>query len=278
MPRRPAVLAVLLALAGCAPAVRPVAPARPMRIVSLDYCADQYLLKLVDRPRILAVSTHATSDFSYMRRQARGVPAVAARAEDVLVLRPDLVIRSYGGGPGATALFERAGVPVLQLDYAEDIAGVRRAAVEVGDRLGEPARGRAVAAEMDGRLAALRPAAGGRGALYMTPSGVTTGGGTLVDEMLRRAGYRNFQAREGGWHPLPLERLAYERPDVIAAAFFGSATSHPDRWSSARHPVARRQFRDRPVVGLEGAWTACGGWFLLDAVEALARAGRDVGR
>lgn len=271
-------LATLLALAGCVPTSKPAVPERPVRIVSLDYCSDQYLLKLIDRRRILALSPHAESDFAYLRREARGLPKVAARAEDVLVLRPDLVIRSYGGGPGAAALFERAGVPVLQLGYADTIAGVRQGVIDTGVALGEPARGRAVATDMDARLAALRPARGARTALYVTPSGVTTGAGTLVDEMIRAAGFHNFQAREGGWHPLPLERLAYEAPDVIAAAFFGSATNHPDNWSAARHPIARKQLKERPMVGIEGAWTACGGWFLLDAVEALARAGGGNGR
>ena len=269
-------LAILLMLGGCGQPLPPVAPARPMRIVSLDYCSDQYLLKLVERNRILALSPHAQSDFSYMRRAAVGLPTVTPRAEDVLVLRPDLVIRSYGGGPGATALFERAGVPVLQLGYADTIAQVRAEVVDTAGKLGEAERGRRVAAEMDSRLAALRPAPGVTAqdgtALYMTSGGATTGTGTLVDEMLRAAGYRNFQEREGGWHPLPLERLAYEQPDVVAAAAFGSAAARPDSWSAARHPVARRQLRDRTAVALEGAWTACGGWFLLDAIEALARA------
>ena len=264
--------AIPLLLAGCAQAPAPAASARPMRIVSLDYCADQYALKLVGRDRIVALSPHAESDFSYMRVAARGVPTVAPRAEDVLVLRPDLVIRSYGGGPGAAAFLQRAGVPVLQIGYAEDVAGVRRTLVEVARGLGEPGRGAKVAEEMDARLAALRRGPAKGAALYMTPAGVTTGAGTLIDEMLRVGGFRNFQ-RETGWRPLPLERLAYEGPDVVAAAFFGSKTNHPDSWSAARHPVARAQLRDRPVVGLQGAWTACGGWFLLDAIEALARAG-----
>lgn len=268
----PAVLlAVLLALAGCARAPAPDIPARPMRIVSLDYCADQYVLKLVDRGRILALSPDAESSVSFMRGIARGLPKVAARAEDVLVLRPDLVVRSHGGGPGAAAFFQRAGVPVLQLGHAEDIAGIRRTLIDTARGLGEPARGDRIAAEMDARLAALRRRPGGKQALYMTSGGVTTGPGTLIDEMLRAAGFRNFQ-QEPGWHPLPLERLARERPDVVAAAFFGS-DALLDRWSAARHPIARAQLRGRPVVGLNGAWTACGGWFLLDAVEALARAG-----
>lgn len=259
----------LLALAGCAPAAPPApAPAAPRRIVSLDYCADQYVLKLAPRDRILAVSRDAERPTSYMRAAAAGLRRVAARAEDVLVLKPDLVVRSYGGGPGAAEFLAAAGVPVLQLPYAEDLPGIRAAAIDVAVGLGVPERGRALAAEMDRRLAALPRRDAGASALYMTPGGVTAGPGTLVAELLEAAGLRNFQT-EPGWRDLPLERLAYERPDLVAAASFeGVGSAEP--WSAARHPVARAQL-DGPVVGLEGAWTACGGWFLLDAVEALAR-------
>ena len=110
-------------------------------------------------------------------------------------------------------------------------------------------------------------------ALYLTTGGWTAGRGTLVDDLLRAAGLANHETR-AGWRPLPLERLAREEPDLIAAAFFEASSQNPSRWSSARHPVTRRMLARRPVVALEGAWTSCGGWFLADAVEALA-AGRD---
>ncbi len=280
-------------------------PVRAMRIVSLDYCADQYVLKLVGRNRILALSPDATRDFSYMRTAARGVPSVAPRAEDVLVLKPDLVVRSYGGGADAGAFFARAGVPVLQLGFAEDLAGVRRVLLETAAGLGEPARGQAVAREMDARVAALREAhlspfvpsgVAGRdlkGArlgpstslgtnvseregrsqptlLYATPGGVTSGPGSLIHELIALAGYRNFQTQPG-WQPLPLEQLAYARPDRVAMAWFGRRDYNPDQWSAARHPLMDRA-SDQPPIGLEGAWTACGGWFVLDAAEAMARA------
>ncbi|PAX06726.1 ABC transporter substrate-binding protein [Sphingomonas lenta] len=265
-------LAALLALAGCAPAAPPApAPVSPRRIVSLDYCADQYVLKLAPRDRILAVSRDAVRPTSYMRAAAAGLRRVAPRAEDVLVLKPDLVVRSYGGGPGAAEFFARAGIPVLQLPYAEDLPGIRAATVDVAAELGVPARGRALAAEMDARLAGLPRRDRSEAALYMTPGGVTAGPGTLVAELLAAAGLRNFQ-REPGWRDLPLERLAYERPDLVAFASFKDV-GDAEPWSAARHPIARAQL-DGPVVGLEGAWTACGGWFLLDAVEALARGPR----
>ncbi|MFD1787143.1 ABC transporter substrate-binding protein [Sphingomonas floccifaciens] len=263
-----AMLSVLVA--GCVPASTPVRSGRPMRIVSLDYCADQYVLKLVGRDRIAAVSPDAAAEFSYMRAAAQGVRQVRPQAEDVLLLKPDLIVRSYGGGPNAAALFARAGVPVLQLGYAADLASIRKVLVDTATGLGERAEGEAMAAAFDARLARLKRAATGRSALYVTPGGVTTGPGSIVDEMLRAGGLVNFQTA-AGWGPLPLEQLAYARPDVVAAAFFDTRWNRPDPWSAAAHPVVGRALRGVPTAELPGAWTACGGWFVLDAVERLSR-------
>lgn len=242
---------------------------RPMRVVSLDVCADQYVLKLLERERILAVSPDATASFSYLRDAARGLRVVRPVAEDVLVLKPDLVVRAYGGGPNAPAFFERAGVPVLSIGWAADIPGVFDLIESTASGFAEQERGARLVAEMRERLERLQSSAAGRSALYMTPSGVTTGPGSLVHEMLVAAGLDNFQTQPG-WQPIPLERLAYESPDLVAAAFFDTHTNHPDGWSPMRHPVARAELSDQPVVSLRGAWTACSGWFLMDAVEALA--------
>ncbi|MEL6979254.1 MAG: ABC transporter substrate-binding protein [Pseudomonadota bacterium] len=250
------------------------APERPLRIVSLDYCADQYVLRLVEPDRILALSPDATKPFSYMRAAAVGVPTVRPVAEDVLALKPDLVVRAYGGGPNAAWFYERAGAPVLQVGWASDIDSAEIGSVvsviaAMAEGLGAQAEGAAVIAEYRARLAALTPRARAGAALYLTPSGVTTGPGSLVHEMMTAAGLTNFET-EPGWRPLPLERLAYEQPDVTAAASFGAGAHGRAIWSAARHPVARAQLDGPEVVPLEGAWTACGAWFLMDAVEALA--------
>ncbi|MCV0384268.1 MAG: ABC transporter substrate-binding protein [Erythrobacter sp.] len=269
-----AILAVLasLALAACSQAVERGAGA-PRRIVSLDYCADQYVLKFADRKDILALSPDAEKRFSYMRAAAVGIPTVRPRTADVLALRPDLVVRSYGGGSDIAGFLDRTGIPVVQIGFPQSIAEVRAEVLRVGTELGKPAEALTVAEDMDRRLAALAARKGShRDVLYVTPAGVTAGAGTLVHELFLAAGLENFQDRPG-WNPLPLERLAYDRPDLIAAAFFESQTNHVDSWSAARHPVARAQLRQLPVVPLEGSWTSCGGWFLLDAVEAMARAG-----
>ena len=247
----------------------------PRRIVSLDYCADQYVLKFADREDILALSPDARKRFSYMRAEAAGIPTVRPRAADVLALQPDMVVRTYGGGHDIADFMQEPGVPVVQIGFPQSITEVRGEVLRVGTELGKPDEAVALVAEMERRLKVLADRPGPpREVLYMTPAGVTAGEGTLVHELFVAAGLRNFQDRPG-WNPLPLERLAYERPDLIAAAFFESATNHVDNWSAARHPVARAQLRELPVVPLEGSWTSCGGWFLLDAVEALAKVGEN---
>ncbi len=270
-------IALAAALGGCGmdPTEPDAGAARPQRIVSLDFCADQYVLKFVERDRILAVSPDAGREFSYMRDRAAGLPTVRPVAEDVIILKPDLVVRSYGGGPQAPVMFARAGVPVHNVGWAEDLEAVMRVIAETARALGSAEQGLAVAAAMQGRLAALRAHAPGThapgaDALYMTPGGVTSGPGSLIHEILIAAGLDNFQTRPG-WGPIPLERLAYEQPDLVAVGFFESLTNHPHGWSPIRHPVARAQLEGGAVVPVAGAWAACGAWFVMDAVEALAR-------
>ena len=92
--------------------------------------------------------------------------------------------------------------------------------------------------------------------------------------MLIAAGLRNFQT-DPGWRSLPLERLVYETPDRVAAAFFEDFPDNPKTWSASRHPVARALLDGPAVTPLQGAWTACGGWFVLDAIEAMAAGGEE---
>ncbi|MEM7640773.1 MAG: ABC transporter substrate-binding protein [Pseudomonadota bacterium] len=270
------VLVLALTLAACGKATLPEAleAERPSRIVSLDFCADQYLLKFADPEQILAVSPDAVRDFSFMREEAAGVPSVRPLAEDVILLKPDLVVRSYGGGPNAGAFFERAGIPVLQVGWAssihgDDISSIPKITRDVAAGLGHSDRGEALVQSYQARLAQVQTSASDRSTLYMTPSGVTSGGNSMIHEAMVAAGLRNFADRQG-WHSLPLERLAYERPDLITAAFFGVRTNHQHGWSAARHPVAKRELSETDMIKLDSAWLSCGGWYVIEAIEALA--------
>jgi iron complex transport system substrate-binding protein len=110
-------------------------PARPT-VISLDYCADQYVLALADRSQILALSKDSERAFSHLREKAAGIPKVRAAAEDVIALKPDIVLRSWGGDARALDLYDRLGIRTLELGYAGDIPGtaglLRAVAAELG--------------------------------------------------------------------------------------------------------------------------------------------------
>ena len=63
----------------------------------------------------------------------------------------------------------------------------------------------------------------------------------------------------------------------MAPAFYEDEGALAMPWSPSRHSVARRALAELPGVALDGAWMACRGWFLLDAVEALADGRRALG-
>jgi iron complex transport system substrate-binding protein len=274
---RLALLFSISVAAGCTlPQPAPVAKStkeagRPIRIVSLDYCADQFVLKLARRENIVALSPDATRDFSYMRQQAKGLPKVRPDTEAILSLSPDLVVRSYGGGPNTKAFLEQAGVKVHQIGWGEGFEAVRTNVREAAKAIGQVEAGEAVVADFDRRLANLKPA-DAPSALYMTRGGITSGPGSMIDVMMTTAGLTNFQAKKG-WNQLPLEQLATQRPDMAVAAFFGTGDDHQDYWSSARHPIARDILTNLPVAKLDGSTTTCGGWFVVDAIEMMAAQG-----
>ncbi|MEL7489889.1 MAG: ABC transporter substrate-binding protein [Pseudomonadota bacterium] len=238
------------------------------RVVSLDYCADQYVLKFVDRSQIAALSPDAEASFSYMRREAHGLPKVRPRAEDILILKPDIVVRSYGGGPTISRFLDRVGVKVVQIGYASDLSSVETIILETAAQLDATKEGERTVQRMKDRLAAL-PEKPARKTLYMTSKGAAAGTRTLIDDLMTQAGLENFD-RRAGWGVLPLERLAYEKPDLVATAYFETSDLVSDIWTPSRHPVAKRTLRDTPRVDIAGALTACSGWFLLDAVERMA--------
>lgn len=251
----------LMGLAGFAAAE----PARPT-VVSLDYCADQYVLALADREQILAVSKDAERKFSLLRDKAAGIPKVRAAAEDVVALAPDVVVRSWGGDARALALYDKFGIRTVQIGYAEDVEGTGQLLRDVAAELGQAERAEAMLAARP----AARAATGER-ALYVTPGGVSAGRETIIDSILQWAGIAN--ANEGaGWTSLPLERMVMEPPGLILAAFFGFDDDATDRWSVSRHPVMHRLMDGARVVDMDEARVSCSGWFVADEAAAIAAA------
>lgn len=247
-------------------------PSHRERIVSIDYCADQMVLGLVERKRIAAVSVDVASDPAFSLPLALGLPRVRAEIERVLALRPTLVVRSYGGGPRFAAAMERAGVPVFTLPYAATLGDVDDVMAAAGERLNARAMASRRRGELAQALGNARETAGSTGtALYVTPGDVSTGPGSMIAEMVGVAGYRSYEGK-AGWHRLPVERLIAEPPDLVVRGFFETSAHRQDRWTSSSHGALRDAIADVPTVDVPGSELSCGNWLIGEAVGRVAAA------
>ncbi len=261
----------LFALAATAPAL-----AKP-NAVSLDYCADQYLLKLADADQVLAVSRGADKDYSHLRALAGKHEKIRPTREEVLLRAPDIVLRQWGGGANAER-FAAFGAQVVSLGYPEDFSGVKDNIRLVASALDQVARGEALVADMEARLGALAAAPQSqKRALYVTPGGVTAGAHTMIDAIMRAAGLINIMAEEGKsyWPPLPAEQLLLEPPAFIVGGFFISRDEAVNHWSAARHPALRARLAQTPSVQLPADLVSCAAWFAVDAAEMIAEGAQE---
>lgn len=244
-----------------------VAEARPLRVMALDQCADQYVLAL--RPDAeLALSPRADDPDAWMRDRAAGRLRIRPTLESAIAFRPDVVVRYWGGEPRLLARLEATGVRVVTISDARDFNGVRADIRTVAQGLGVPARGEALTARMDARLrsAAPAPSAAKRSALYLTAGGFTAGKGTLVDAILGAAGFAN--AAPGPFFaPVSVERIALYPPARFVLGFFDQVRG--DWRGPGRHPVVQRAAQGRVAARLPAAALTCPAWFAADAAAML---------
>ncbi len=267
-------LGLALALAAV-PAHAQTAP-KPVRIVSLELCTDQLLIELVERGRIAAV-THLAADpaSSAIPEKARGIPATRGGAEDVLRYNPDLVLAGPFGVAPTVDLLRRMQRNVVVIFQATDLDGVRTAVRAVAIAVGEEARGEAMVAQFDRRLASLPPASPGPApsAVVYEVGGAVSGPGSLADAALAAAGLRNMgdayrRTRSGR---VPLELLIANPPDlvVISSAADTYRTVVAD---NLRHPALRRLRQRGASIELPWPLWLCGTPHIADAVARLAEA------
>jgi iron complex transport system substrate-binding protein len=249
------VLAAAMLLAVLAPL-----PAGAARVVSLNLCADDYLLLLAPEQAVAVSVLAADPALSVVAAAARLVAPVRADAEAVLALHPDLVLAGAYGAQTTLALLERRGMRVERLDQPQDFAAIAAQTRLVAALLGEAARGEAMLAAMRARLAAVPPRAARR-AVFLEARGYAAQPGSLADAVLRAAGLA-----DAGYSGQPgLEALVAHPPDLLVTA------TAPDFPSLATDLLAHPALAGMPRREVAPALLVCGGPWTARAVTVLAR-------
>jgi iron complex transport system substrate-binding protein len=245
-----------------------------MRIMSLDQCADQYVLALAPADKIVGVSKRALNADSNQRDRAIGAPQRRATLETVLGARATLAVRYWTPDARLPEALRAQGVKVVQIDEAQDFAGVRANVRKVAAAVGRPAAGERLIEGMNAKLAASRGAWGGARGLYLTPGGFTAGTDTLVSAMMAAAGLLTA-AKGPGYASAPMERLALSPPQALVLGFFKDLALGRQHWTIAGDDYLKTLISTRTIASLPGSVLGCPAWFAADGTLALARARSD---
>lgn len=243
----------------------------PARVVSINLCTDQLAMLLAAPGQLVSVSMLARErKSSALADLAVHFPVNSGSAEEVFLLRPDLVLAGRYAARDTVRLLRRLGVTVAEFAPETSLDEVRATIARMGRLLGREAAAQAMLQDFDARLAALRPTRTGPppiAALYGA-NGYMPGTDTLSDDILAAAGLGNLAATIGLTHggAVPLERLILARPDVVIRA------ARYDGQSRAEAILDHPALRGLPLAPdtVTGADWVCPTPMLLNAVADMA--------
>jgi len=256
-------------------------PLVPLRVVSGALATDEILTSLVEPQRLVAVTAFA--DNPTISNCAPWVPEQAVRmlpanAEVILSLEPDAVFVTRHNRPETTALLRASGVRVYQLGRSNSFAQVLSDVLAVGVVLGEQAKAQRLVKQVRDRIAAVQAKVADRAkprVLYYS-QGYTSGSGTLIDEMIQRAGGLNV-ARELnliGSRRLSTEMAIGLEPDVILLSEW---SEHPDQQAPVDSALSNPLWQVIPAVqngrvyAVRGAWITSVSHYGVLGLEQVAR-------
>ncbi len=234
----------------------------PLKVVSLDMCADQYALGLLPRENLLGISKRSRHTDSYFQQRAAGVPQRPLSLETLLMLKPDAVIRTWGGDLKLLSGLEARGIKIIQINEVSDFSQAGDEVVRVGEMLGVPQAGRSQRQAMQKALKGAEATGKGRRVLYYTPSAWSAGPETWVGEIFKTLGF-TMASEQASYHYLSPEVFIRQSADVYALGFYADA--YAMRRVPGRHPLVRKKLETAKAAGKQitvpSAVLACSAWY-----------------
>ncbi len=266
-------------IASCTPQASTVADENLPTIVSINPCTDAILAEVADPAQILAIShySHDPRATSMPIEKARRYPAISGSVEEVLALKPDLVVAGGHVGPATVDALDRLGIALVQTPVADSVeesdAAIRAIAAAIGrTEQGEKLVKRIAAALGESALQQTGDAP--VPALVWQGGGLVPGKGTLIDDLLTRTGFENVAEARGlaMWDVLGLEYLVDNPPQVLLSS--NGSMAQEDRMLG--HPALKHLKGQMKNTQFDQQLIFCGGPTIIRAAERLAEIRREV--
>ncbi len=247
--------------------------AKMPRIASINVCTDQLLLALADPEQIVGLSPYSRDAArSWAATEASKFPLLSGEAEDVLVLKPDVVVAGRFTKRATRELLKEKGLRVVEFDAARTIDDVRAQIRRMGELIGQQDRARAQISQLDTALARARATANRTtfSVLPVSRRGWVSGGDSLISALLNEVGLSNNAGALGlrlvGF--ASLETIVSLRPDLILLSDGGNFAEDQGR-AFLLHPALERLYPPEKRIVVPERLTVCGGPMLADALDRL---------
>lgn len=255
------------------------AETRPQRIVSMNLCTDELLMRIVDPSRIASIT--------YLSQQPINAPlglgGIASKlkvnhglAEEVLMQEPDLVLAGRFTATTAVSLLRKLGYTIIIFEPELTLDDMRANIRKLGEAVGESVRAEQVIADFDKRLSELQAQIPAGDRPVFADIGVNNfiaGENTLYTHIVNAGGYRTLGQALGfqGFRNVQLEEVLSVEPALMSAA---TPWTNPPSLSTLAlgHPALRKMLEKTPQVAIPERYTTCGAPSSLGAVEILVNA------
>lgn len=263
-------LAVLTAGAWSAPT------GAPQKVVSMNLCTDQLAMMLSGPGQLHSVSYIASDPrASAMAQEATAFVTNHGLAEEIYLMRPDLVIAGAFSTSATVAMLRRLDIPVIVFEPAYSLTDVRSRILKMGKALHQEEAADALVQDYDLRLEKLRSdvsntqSAPLEAVLYYA-NGYTSGDQSLAGQILTTAGFANAAAEHGytSGTKMPLEVLAMTNPDAVITS--QPYPGHSRSEDVLTHPVVQTLKETRAGSSITDHDWICGTPYVLRAIEELA--------
>lgn len=243
------------------------------RVASMNVCTDQLLMTLADPEQILGLSRYARDAWqSWAADRARRYPILSGGAEDVLVLRPDIVVGSLFDNRSTRELLRDNGLHLAEFTVPRTLDEVKAQIREMGEITGHPDRARAEIARLDAAVARARHAVIDKRytVLPLSRRGWVSGSDSLVSSLLTETGLFNaasdLDVGVGGL--ASLEAIVNLKPDLLLVSEAGDRAEDDGR-AFLLHPALERFYPPQKRIVIPERLTVCGGVMLAEALDLL---------
>jgi len=243
------------------------------RVASINVCTDQLLMTLADPEQILGLSPYARDGArSFLSDRAGGFPLLSGEAEDVLMLKPDIVVAGRYTKRTTRELLKQQGQRVVEFDSARSLDEVKSQIRVMGDLLGHPDRATAANARIDAAIERARKASSDRPfrVLPVERRGWVSGRDSLINALLSTVGLVNAAGalgiKSGGF--ASLEAIVSLRPDYLLISEDSDFAEDEGR-AFVLHPALERAYPPSKRITIPERLTICGGPMLADALDRL---------